>query len=165
MTTSTDECQALLDEHGAALLLFARQRVASLVDAEDALQEVFICFWRSRDHVRDPLSYLYSCVRTAALDLRRGAHRRQRRESLAARSANAAWFDTSVGEADRRETIEHALTGLPVDQREALVMRIWSGATFQQIGEALGVSSKTASARYGSAVDSLCTLVSEDLVQ
>ena len=164
MTTSTDEWQALLDEHGAALLLFARQHVASLVDAEDALQDAFVRFWRSRDRVRDPRTYLYSCVRTAALDLRRSSHRRQQRESLAARPTGEAWFDTSVGEADRREAIEHALAGLPVEQREALVMRTWGGATFQQIGEALGVSSKTAAARYGDAVDSLCKLVSEDLV-
>ena len=44
-------------------------------------------------------------------------------------------------------------------------MRTWGGATFQQIGEALGLSSKTAAARYGNAVDSLFTLMSEDLVQ
>ncbi len=165
MTASTDQWQALLDEHGAALLLFARQHAASQVDAEDALQEAFVRFWRSRDRVRDPLPYLYSCVRTAALDLRRSAHRRQQRESLTARRADEAWFDTSVGDADRREAIEHALTGLPVEQREALVMRTWGGATFQQIGEALGVSSKTAAARYGDAVDSLCTLMSEDFVR
>ena len=106
MRTSTDGWQAWLDEHGATLLLFARQHVASLVDAEDAVQDAFVRFWRSREHVRDPLAYLYACVRTAALDLRRGAHRRRERESHAARSADEAWFDKYVGEADRREAID-----------------------------------------------------------
>jgi RNA polymerase sigma-70 factor (ECF subfamily) len=154
-----------LDEHGAALLLFARQHVASLADAEDVVQDAFVRFWRSRTRVRRPLSYLYSCVRTAALDLRRSVHRRKQRESLAARPAGDVWFDTEVGQADRREAIQRGLAGLPVQQREALVMHTWGGATFEQIGEALGVSSKTAAARYRDAVDSLCNLISEDLVK
>ena len=163
--TSTDEWQGLLDERGATLLLFARQHVASLVDAEDALQEAFVRFWRSRDRVRDPLPYLYACVRTAALDLSRGAQRRHQRESLAARPADQAWFDTAAGKADRREAIEQALSGLPVEQREALVMRTWGGATFHQIGETLGVSSKTAAARYEAAIELLSTLLSEEMMQ
>ena len=165
MTTSTDPWQELLAEHGAALLLFARPHVSSLADAEDALQEGFVRFWRNQDRVRDRLPYLYSCVRTAAMDIRRSGHRRQQRESRAARGPDEVWFDASVGEAERSEAIQQALTALPLEQREALVMRIWGRATFGQIGEALEVSSKTAAARYGEAVDSLCRLVSEDLVR
>jgi RNA polymerase sigma-70 factor (ECF subfamily) len=164
MTTSSDQWQELLREHGAALLLFARPHVSSLADAEDALQEGFVRFWRNQNRVRDSLPYLYTCVKTAAMDIRRSGHRRLQRESSAARGADEAWFDTSVGDADRREAIEQALESLPLEQREAVVMRIWSRATFEQIGEALEVSSKTAAARYGDAVDSLCRLVSEDLV-
>ena len=39
MTTGGD-WREFLDAHGAALLLFARQHVASIADAEDALQDV-----------------------------------------------------------------------------------------------------------------------------
>jgi RNA polymerase sigma-70 factor (ECF subfamily) len=165
MAKSADEWQTLLDEHGAALLLFARPHVSSLADAEDAVQEGFIRFWRNRRRVRDSLPYLYSCVRSAAIDLRRSRQRRRQRESWVAHDAEEAWFDTSVGDADRREAIEQAMRSLPVELREVLVMRIWGRATFQQIGEALKVSSKTAAARYAEAIDSLCNLVSEDLVR
>jgi RNA polymerase sigma-70 factor (ECF subfamily) len=164
MTTFSDDWRVFLDEHGAALLLFARQHADSLADAEDALQDAFVRFWRTRDRVCDPLPYLYSCVRTAALDLRRSAGRRHQRESRVARSADDAWFDVTVVEADRQQAIQHALVELPIQQREAVVMRIWGGATFPQIGDALGVSSKTAAARYGEAVDLLSQLLSEDLV-
>lgn len=54
---NTDEWKAWLDEHGAALLLFARQHVRSMADAEDVLQEAFVRFWRSRHRARDPLAY------------------------------------------------------------------------------------------------------------
>ncbi len=165
MTTLTDDWRGFLDEHGAALLLFARQHVDSLADAEDALQDAFVRFWRTRDRIRDALPYLYCCVRTAALDLRRSAGRRHERESYVAHSVDEAWFDSTIADTDRRKAIQQALAELPIQQREAVVMRIWGGATFPQIGEALGVSSKTASTRYGQAVDSLSSLLSEDLVQ
>jgi RNA polymerase sigma-70 factor (ECF subfamily) len=96
--------------------------------------------------------------------MRRSDGRRQQREFVAAHSADDAWFDTSVVEADRREAIERALRELPIEQRETLVMKMWGGATFRQIGKTLRVSTKTAAARYGKALDSLCSSLSEDLL-
>src|SRR5215472_3891108 len=74
-----------LNEHGAALLLFARQWVPGRADAEDVVQEAFVHFWRSRHRVLDPLAYLYASVRHCALDWLRGRQRRIRREKAAAR--------------------------------------------------------------------------------
>jgi RNA polymerase sigma-70 factor (ECF subfamily) len=162
MMANTDPWQDWLEEHGAALLLFARQHVRSLADAEDVLQEAFVRFWRSRHRARDPLAYLYACVRRMAMDFRRGEQRRQRRESAVARPADEAWFD--VDAAERREAIERALAGLPIEQRETLVMKTWGGATFRQIGEALGLSPKTAASRYRDALDVIRTTLTEDLV-
>ena len=52
------------------LLLFARQWVASVADAEDVVQAAFVKFWRHRPDA-EPEHYplLYSTVRTCALDL------------------------------------------------------------------------------------------------
>lgn len=164
MAEATNDWEALLDQHGAALLLFARQYVRSLPDAEDVLQEALVRFWRKRRRARDPLAYLYTCVRNAALDLQRTDQRRRQRELVAAQSVDDAWFDTCVVEADRRKAIENALSQLPIEQRETLVTKTWGGATFRQIGKALGVSSKTAPSRYSSALELLGNLLSEDLV-
>jgi RNA polymerase sigma-70 factor (ECF subfamily) len=164
MTAGADDWEAWLAEHGAALLLFARQYVGSLADAEDALQDAFVRFWRSRQRAREPLAYLYKCVRNAALDLRRTDQRRRRREFEAAQSAEDIWFETSVVEADRRQAIERALRELPIEQREALVMKTWGGATYRQIAEALEVSSKTAASRCNKGLETLSSLLSEDLV-
>lgn len=164
MTAATNQWETWLDQHGPALLLFARQYVPSLADAEDVMQDAFVRFWRSRQRVRDPLSYMYTCVRNAASDLRRTNQRRQQREWMAAQHVDDAWFDTSVVEADRREAIERALSGLPIEQREALVMKMWGGATFRQIGKTMGVSTKTAASRYSRALESLGNTLSEDIV-
>ena len=41
-----------------------------------------------------------------------------------------------------------SLRGLPVDQREVLVLKIWHGLTFVTIGEMLELSPNTVAGRY-----------------
>jgi RNA polymerase sigma-70 factor (ECF subfamily) len=41
-----------------------------------------------------------------------------------------------------------ALTHLPAEQRETIVLKIWNDLTFEQIGELLGISPNTAAGRY-----------------
>jgi RNA polymerase sigma-70 factor (ECF subfamily) len=43
---------------------------------------------------------------------------------------------------------EQALAGLPVEQREVVVLKIYEGFTFAQIGELTEVSPNTAASRY-----------------
>ena len=82
--------RALLDEHGPALLLLARQYARSQADAEDAVQDGFVRFWKSRDRANDVVAYLFACVRSAALDLSRGKRRREHYELDAQLSPSAA---------------------------------------------------------------------------
>jgi RNA polymerase sigma-70 factor (ECF subfamily) len=58
-------------------------------------------------------------------------------------------------EAETEQAIEEALRGLPAAEREVVVMRIWGGLSFPQIGEALSVSSSTADTRYRSGLKRL----------
>ncbi len=81
-----DDWAHWLARHGPALVLFARQWVASRADAEDVVQEAFVRFWRSRDKAADPTAYLYGCVKRCALESLRGRQRRVRRETASARS-------------------------------------------------------------------------------
>src|SRR3954454_262042 len=72
------------DATAPALVLFARQWTDSHADAEDVVQEVFVRFWRvGPASVDDPKAYLFASVKRAALDLRRGRLRRERRETEA----------------------------------------------------------------------------------
>ncbi|HUB27880.1 MAG TPA: sigma-70 family RNA polymerase sigma factor, partial [Tepidisphaeraceae bacterium] len=101
------------------------------------------------------------CVRSAAMDLGRGNRRRGKRESLVT-PPEASAFEPASERTERQAAIEAALNQLPGDQREVVVMKIWGGLSFEQIGEALGVPLNTAASRYRYALAKLESELSEE---
>ena len=163
MTGDEEEWTVWLDRHGPVLVLLARQRVAGHADAEDVVQEAFVRFWRARHRASDPLAFLYTCVRRCALDWQRSRGRRYRREQLASRPEAEPSFAGAAEEAERRAAVEALLHGLPEDQREVVVMKIWGGLSFPQIAEALRTSANTAASRYRYALDKLRARSAEEV--
>lgn len=163
MASGSDQWTVWLEQHGPALVLFARQWVASRADAEDVVQEAFVRFWRSRRRVAEPAAYLYACVKHCALDGRRARTRQSRREEVAARpEAETLFAGAPLEQDERRATIEAALQGLPENQREVLVMKIWGGLTFPQIAAGLQIPADTAASRYRYALAKLHKLLAKE---
>jgi len=163
MASGSDRWTVWLEQHGPALVLFARQWVASRADAEDVVQEAFIRFWRSRQRVAEPAAYLYACVKHCALDWERSRKRKSRREEATARPEAETLFAGGPLEQDeRRAVIESALRELPDNQREVLVMKIWGGLSFPQIAAGLQISADTAASRYRYALAKLHKLLAEE---
>ena len=154
--TETD-WQGWYERHGPALLLFARQFTRSLAEAEDAMHDGFIRFWKRRGEVEDPTAYLYRAVRSAALDMGRGNSRRQLRETSRAQQDQAPtlepWQQAANDEGEQR--LRESLDQLPQGQRELIVLKIWGGLTFEQIAEATQSPRSTAAARYTAAIKAL----------
>lgn len=157
-----DDWAVWLDQHGAALVLLARQWLPCRADAEDVVQEAFVRFWRSRQRAADPAAYLYACVKHCALEWQRSHRRRSRREQVAARPETEAWFAGPLEQDERRAAIAAALLTLPESQREVLVLRIWGGLSFPQIAEALRISANTAASRYRYALAKLREQLTEE---
>ena len=130
----------LIDEHAAALVLYARQWCAT---PEDVVQEALLKLIAQRKPPDRLVSWLYRVVRNAAIDASRSAERRRRHESRAA-ARTPAWFcagETAEIDADAASS---ALQTLPVEQREVIVAHLWGGLTFEEIGELIDASSSTA---------------------
>ncbi|HVT28561.1 MAG TPA: sigma-70 family RNA polymerase sigma factor [Lacipirellulaceae bacterium] len=146
----------LLDEHGPGLALYAAQWTDA---ADDCVQEALVELARQTQSPQHIVAWLYRVVKHRALNAARGARRRQQRESQAmmdrlARSPSPAAFD-------RVEAIAaaEALGQLGADERELVVMRIWGELTFEDIGEALGISTATAHRHYERALSTLRTIL------
>jgi RNA polymerase sigma-70 factor (ECF subfamily) len=134
----------LVEQHAAALVLYARQWCAA---PEDVVQEAFLKLMAEKQTPRDVLAWLYRVVRNAAVSALRSAQRRRRHETAAA-ERHPAWFAADrVGYLDA-ETAAAALRGLPLDEREAIVAHLWGKLTFEQIAAVAGCSSSTAHRRY-----------------
>jgi RNA polymerase sigma-70 factor (ECF subfamily) len=162
MTSTSDAWTVWLDQHGAALVLFARQWVRRRADAEDIVQEAFVRFWRLRQRVTEPLGYLYACVKHCALDWQRGRRRQARREEATARPEAETLFDSFLEQRERVAVIEAILTRLPDEQREVLVMKVWGGLSFSEIAAALDISPNTAASRYRYALAKLREQLAEE---
>ena len=134
----------LLDAHGRALVLYARGWCEA---PEDVVQEAFLKLARQPDVPDNPVAWLYRVVRNGAITAARAHGRRQRHERAAAEES-AAWFVAS--DETRLDALEvtDSLRGLPVEQRETIVARLWGGLSFEEIAALGGTSSSTAHRRY-----------------
>jgi RNA polymerase sigma-70 factor (ECF subfamily) len=134
----------MLDTHAAGLTLYARQWTAA---PEDAVQEAFLKLASRSQSPPDPVGWLYAVTRNLARTAGRSERRRRRHEAAAA-ARSPAWFAPADGAALDAETAAAALSGLPSEEREAVVARIWGGLSFEQIADLLGSSAATAYRRF-----------------
>ena len=144
--------------YGPKLLLCARQWTRSLADAEDVVQEAFVRFWRHQRQLGgEPQALLFTSVRRAAVDLARRNTRRDAREEWAEGGLESTEpiFEIPLEGDERRQAIEAALRRLPAEQRDVLMLKIWGGLTFEQIGAQLEISPNTAASRYRYALTAL----------
>jgi len=141
--------ESLYDDHAPRLLVYARQWLADLSSAEDAVQGGFVKVWRGYRPGETPdVPLLYAAVRSEALDLLKSHSRRRAREDrAAARNGHDWWEDDPLVSQERAAAVQRALEQLPIEQREAIVLRVWSGLSFPEIARTLGENENTVAAR------------------
>ena len=155
------------------LLGFIRNRVSSLEEAEDILQDVFYQFvsgFEAIESIDRATSWLYSVARNKIIDrYRRDAVRPQRTdfELVSGKDDDAPLtlqeilpdLDSSPEATLLREAIwdeiSEALAGLPDDQREIFIQNEIEEKSFREISEETGVSINTLLSRKRYAILSL----------
>jgi RNA polymerase sigma-70 factor (ECF subfamily) len=135
-----DQLSLLVDQHAAALVLYARQWCAA---PEDVVQEAFVKLVAQPKPPDNVTGWLYRVVRNGAISAARSARRRRHHESVAA-ARSPGWFVPLEGGGLDVEAATVALQALPVEQREVIVAHLWGSLTFEQIGGVVRTSASTA---------------------
>ena len=142
-TQSQHWCGRLFDEHATQLILYGRALGLTHGEAEDVLQETFLALLQMEEPPAKAQHYCVRSFRNRALNHRRTLWRRLTREWESLR-----WFERDPDETPAERAAMRCLAELPVDQREAIVLKVWHGCTFEEIGGLLDISPNTAAGRY-----------------
>ena len=141
---TAEELAQLLDRHAAALELYAAQWTQA---PADVVQEAFLELIRQPTRPERVVPWLYRVVRNRAINAHRSAVRRRQHETMAARDSECC-FETNMDSELDAQDVAVALGQLPDEQREVIVARIWSGLTYQEIAELVGVTTSTVHRRF-----------------
>ncbi len=135
---------------------YAYALTASRDEADDVLGDVLVRLarqgWRLR-LVRNPKAYLFTAIRNMAT-----SRARRRREATTESLAEVGGEE----EPDEDVAVRSAVIDLPKEQREVVVLHIWGGLTFAEIGRVLGISQNTAASRYRYALERLRKVLGDE---
>jgi RNA polymerase sigma-70 factor (ECF subfamily) len=153
-------------KHLDALLTVARSLLGNANDAEDVVQEVLalllesLATFRLRSSLR---GFLVVCVANRCRDLLRRRRRSGAESDCAAAPGGSSEPLELVIRNEQVRCLQEALSKLPYEQREVVVLHIHAGLTFRAVARALQLSLGTVQSRYRYALDELKTaLHSED---
>jgi RNA polymerase sigma-70 factor (ECF subfamily) len=140
----------LHQRHAAAVLAYLTRMLRDSALAEDLLQTTFLSFVRARGRYEagtNVRAWLYAIATNAARDALR--RHRARPERLTETGAPPEVARESIEPRDRSaaRAVEAALSKLPPDQREAVVLHKLQELSFEEIGTALGISVGAAKVR------------------
>jgi RNA polymerase sigma factor (sigma-70 family) len=131
--------QAVLDEHGPAVLRLLR-RLVGPTDAEDDWQETFIAALRAYPRLRpdsDVRAWLLTIAHRKAID----HHRARSRRPLPVGDPPE---QPAPSRPDRQPGIWRAVAALPPKQRAAVALRFACDLPHREIGAAIGISEAAA---------------------
>ena len=167
-----DELGKVYEQHRQGLYTLALAITRNPAEAEDAVQEAFARLWASGARPTDGsglVAYVFGAVRNASLDQvrRRGRlARHEKSDPFDDRLASVSIFNgqpedpaTTAADAERHRMIRQAVDELPEAEREAVVMKVYGGLTFDEIARIRGEPLPTVASRYRRALEKLGRMV------
>lgn len=139
-----EQLRAFYVENRQSLYTYAVSLAGRREAAEDAMHQVFQRLL-SRDRLPEELRpYVFRCVRNAVLDQRRRAAIRQGQAAGGPEPADTRTPDAIL----QARELDAKLWQLSPDEREAIVLKIYDGFTFQEIADLRGQPLPTVASWY-----------------
>jgi RNA polymerase sigma factor (sigma-70 family) len=132
----------------------ARRVTASTAHAEEITQEVFVYLWQNPDRFDEDKGTLRAFLgalthRRAVDEVRRNTRRAAREDRVGGDVTNLQLLEIGddVERSQTAERVRAAVSSLPEQQREAVLLAYFGGCTFRQVAERLGIPEGTAKSR------------------
>jgi RNA polymerase sigma factor (sigma-70 family) len=144
--------ERVYDKYKHAMLGLAVALAGNQAIGEDIVHDVFVSFVRISPTLRlqtSLRSYLLSAVANRARSLHRTrAHVAASMDATGDDSSNAARPDRIAIQAEQASLVDQAMTQLPHEQREAIVLHLQGGMKFREIALSQNVSINTVQSHY-----------------
>jgi RNA polymerase sigma-70 factor (ECF subfamily) len=150
-TTETREAierahDEVLETHHPAIVGVARQYARDEASLEDLVQEIRLSVWKALGRFRGESSIKTYVLRIAHYRGVSFARRQRPHAPVEDRADPSPGPGELLDDARRRLAVAEAIESLPPTQREAIVLLL-QGLSYREIGERLGISGGTTSAR------------------
>lgn len=163
-----DCLQVIYEKYKDDLVTLAAALLTNVSAAEDVVHDVFVSFIESAEKFRltgSLKSYLATCVANNARN-RNKTGRRHAGSALneavpAVADSSGPEYSAIFGEEWRR--LSGALGQLPYEQREVLLLHIYSGMRFRAIAKQQNVSINTVQGRYRYALEKLRSMLNGEV--
>lgn len=157
--------------HGPLLGYLFRMSGGDRALAEDWAQETFLRLLRAMNQYRYPRPFkpwLYAIATNLARDhfkqaeMRHADSEADRESAWGAASDRSAGPEASVLIGDEAQQVARAISALPLQQREAILLRYYQDWSLAEIGDALGVPLGTVKSRLSSGLRRLRGLLKDE---
>ena len=158
----------IFEKYENHLLTLAANLLQDTAAAEDIVQDVFISFVQSKDDFRLRSSlkaYLATCTANRARDYLR---KRKVRQTVAANEARHLTSNENeplqlVVNNELLQRLSRAISQIPYEQREVVVLHLQGDMRFKAIAELQNVSIKTTQSRYRYGLDKLRSILNGEV--
>lgn len=146
--------QTVYERYSPLVYGLSRRVTASTEHAEEITQEVFVYLWQNPDRF-DPdrgtlRAFLGALTHRRSVDeIRRNTRRTAREDRVGGDASNLEVLELGddVERSQTAERVRAAVSSLPEQQREAVLLAYFGGCTFRQVAERLGIPEGTAKSR------------------
>jgi len=166
---SKDALRLIYEKYVGYLVTLATVLLNDVNDAEDVVHDFFVAFAQSPEELKlegNFKGYLATCVANRARD----KLRTRQRQPVTLGETDSICSDkrgplSSAACSEELQQLSCAITQLPYEQREVIILHLQGGLMFKQISKSLKISINTIQSRYRYGLDKLRSILNGEVAK
>ena len=165
----TEALERIYEKYRKDMLILAIALLHNASVAEDIVHDVFISFVQALERFRltgSLKSYLLTCVANRARNTNKAQHLRVVESDLNEPfSSDKDNPSVSISCNEQLQQLSKAMSELPYEQCETIMLHFQAGMTFKSIADSTGVSVNTIKSRYRYGIDKLRAILDDEVIK